>query len=59
MKPSLKPANPNFSSGPCAKRPGYDVTHLDITTLGRSHRSSIGKLALGRACSDTAKLLGL
>jgi len=59
VKPSLKPANPNFSSGPCAKRPGYDVTHLDITTLGRSHRSSIGKLALGRACSDTAKLLGL
>jgi len=59
LKPSLKPANPNFSSGPCAKRPGYDVAHLDITTLGRSHRSSIGKLALARACSDTAKLLGL
>jgi len=59
VKPSLKPANPNFSSGPCAKRPGYDVANLDISTLGRSHRSSIGKLALGRACSDTAKLLGL
>ena len=59
VKPRLKPTNPNFSSGPCAKRPGYDVANLDISTLGRSHRSSIGKLALGRACSDTATLLGL
>ena len=58
-KPSLKPANPNFSSGPCAKRPGYSVNSLDTTTLGRSHRSSVGKDALGRACSETAKLLKL
>lgn len=58
-KPSLKPANPNFSSGPCSKRPGYDVSALDISTLGRSHRSSLGKKALGRACADTAELLGL
>ncbi len=42
-KPTVKPANPNFSSGPCSKRPGYDVNALDITTLGRSHRSPIGK----------------
>lgn len=58
-KPSLKPANPNFSSGPCAKRPGYSVNALDLTTLGRSHRSSVGKDALGRACLETADLLKL
>jgi len=58
-KPTTKPNNPNFSSGPCSKRPGYNVTNLDIGTLGRSHRSSVGKAALGRACSDTAKILGL
>ncbi len=59
MKPTVKPANPNFSSGPCSKRPGYDVNNLDISTLGRSHRSTIGKQALGLACSKTAELLGL
>ncbi|BDX08162.1 phosphoserine transaminase [Planctobacterium marinum] len=59
MKPSVKPHNPNFSSGPCSKRPGYDVNNLDISTLGRSHRAAIGKDALGRACSKTAELLGL
>ena len=59
MKPTIKPANPNFSSGPCSKRPGYSLDKLDIATLGRSHRSAVGKQALGRACADTAKLLGL
>ena len=59
MQPSKKPVNPNFSSGPCSKRPGYDVTKLDTSTLGRSHRSAVGKDALGRACSETARLLGL
>ncbi|OUS09946.1 phosphoserine aminotransferase [Gammaproteobacteria bacterium 53_120_T64] len=58
-KPTVKPANPNFSSGPCSKRPGYSVEALDIATLGRSHRSAIGKKALARACADTAELLGL
>jgi phosphoserine aminotransferase len=57
--PALKPANPNFSSGPCAKRPGYDARHLKLDTLGRSHRSLIGKKALGLACSETARLLAL
>ncbi|GAA5316866.1 MAG: phosphoserine transaminase [Candidatus Pelagadaptatus aseana] len=59
MKPSVKPQNPNFSSGPCSKRPGYDVNALSLETLGRSHRSSLGKAALGEACSKTAELLGL
>jgi phosphoserine aminotransferase len=59
MKPVERPANPNFSSGPCSKRPGYSVNNLSIEALGRSHRSALGKNALGRACSDTAELLGL
>jgi len=59
MQPSVKPQNPNFSSGPCSKRPGYDVSQLDLATLGRSHRSSLGKAALGRACEQTAEVLGL
>lgn len=59
VKPTLKPINPNFSSGPCSKRPGYSVDGLDISTLGRSHRSSVGKKALARACADTAEILGL
>jgi phosphoserine aminotransferase len=59
MKPAARPANPNFSSGPCSKRPAYDVGRLSLETLGRSHRSALGKSVLGRACSDTAELLGL
>ncbi|MFZ4624122.1 MAG: phosphoserine transaminase [Rhodoferax sp.] len=58
-KPANKPANPNFSSGPCAKHPGYDVSQLQLDTLGRSHRSALGKKALGLACTETARLLGL
>ncbi|MGS2716710.1 phosphoserine transaminase [Eionea flava] len=57
--PLRKPNNPNFSSGPCSKRPHYDVNQLDVSTLGRSHRATIGKVALGKACSETAELLGL
>ncbi len=59
MKPSVKPGNPNFSSGPCSKRPGYDVATLQLDTLGRSHRSALGKSVLGRVCSRTAQLLEL
>ena len=59
MKPTSKPVNPNFSSGPCSKRPGYNVNDLDISTLGRSHRSSPGKAALLQACQETAQVLGL
>ena len=59
MKPTVKPDNPNFSSGPCSKRPAYDVRNLSLETLGRSHRSALGKAALGRACDETAALLGL
>ncbi|MCJ7814453.1 MAG: phosphoserine transaminase [Xanthomonadales bacterium] len=59
MKPVERPANPNFSSGPCSKRPGYNVSSLSLEALGRSHRSAVGKKALERVCSDTAELLGL
>ncbi len=58
-RPSVKPQNPNFSSGPCSKRPGYSVGNLDLSTLGRSHRSSLGKAALQKAIDDTAELLNL
>ena len=59
QQPLVKPKNPNFSSGPCAKRPGYDVSALKLDTLGRSHRSALGKEALGLACSETARILAL
>ena len=58
-QPDVKPVNPNFSSGPCSKRPGYDVNQLDLSTLGRSHRAAVGKTALKRACDQTAELLKL
>lgn len=59
MKPSLKPANPNFSSGPCTKRPGYNLAELDQSCLGRSHRSSLGKAKLKQAIDETARLLNI
>lgn len=59
MKPTVKPENSNFSSGPCSKRPAYDVQNLRLEALGRSHRSSLGKAVLSRVCTETAELLGL
>ena len=59
IKPSAKPSNVHFSSGPCAKRPGYRLQSLDTKTLGRSHRSSVGKSALRSVCDETKRLLGL
>lgn len=59
QKPAQRPKSPHFSSGPCAKRPGYDVSQLDLRALGRSHRSALGKELLGRACRQTHELLGL
>jgi phosphoserine aminotransferase len=45
-KPIKKPNNPNFSSGPCAKRPGWNVNNLRSDTLGRSHRAKLPKQRL-------------
>lgn len=52
-KPKVKPQNPEFSSGPCKKRPGYDVAKLRTDTLGRSHRSKLGKARLKKAIDGT------
>lgn len=59
MKPSVRPQNPNFSSGPCSKRPGYDVSQLDLRVLGRSHRSTLGSAVLADAINKTHAVLGL
>ena len=58
-KPKQKPATANFSSGPCAKRPGYNLQALKKAPLGRSHRSSTGKAALNRAIERTRQILDL
>ena len=42
-KPSSKPDNPNFSSGPCSKRPGWTIDALKNTPIGRSHRHKVCK----------------
>jgi phosphoserine aminotransferase len=55
--PSVRPKVPHFSSGPCAKRPGWKLSKLDISTLGRSHRSKHGKAALKRAIDLTREVL--
>ena len=56
-KPAVKPASPNFSSGPCAKRPGYSLANLAGAPLGRSHRAKVGKAKLGAAIQKTRELL--
>ena len=58
-KPTKKPARPFFSSGPCAKRPGYKLENLDAAPLGRSHRSSSGKARLREAIEKTKEILSL
>ncbi len=56
-KPALRPFVPHFSSGPCAKRPGWNFTALTDALLGRSHRSKIGKAKLKRAIDLTREVL--
>ncbi len=56
-KPDLRPANPNFSSGPCAKRPGWSLQALAAAPLGRSHRAKIGKTKLEQAIELTREIL--
>jgi phosphoserine aminotransferase len=55
--PALKPAVPHFSSGPCAKRPGWSVETLRGAVVGRSHRAKIGKARLQEAIDLTRKVL--
>ncbi len=56
-KPGVRPARPYFSSGPCAKRPGWNAQNLGTETLGRSHRAKIGKTRLKEAIDRTRALL--
>src|ERR1700749_3665751 len=56
-KPSGRPIVPHFSSGPCAKRPGWSLQALTDAVLGRSHRSKIGKAKLKRAIDLTREVL--
>ena len=58
-KPATKPKRAYFSSGPCAKPPGWTAQYLDISALGRSHRGAIGKAKLAEAIERTHALLRL
>ncbi len=57
QKPSIRPQNPNFSSGPCSKRPGWDLSALNDATIGRSHRSKLGKAKLAEALQLSKEVL--
>lgn len=58
-KPAVRPARPHFSSGPCAKPPGWTPDKIDTASLGRSHRSAIGKARLKLAIDKMRDLLEL
>ena len=57
--PASRPANPRFSSGPCAKIPTFELSKLSDAALGRSHRAAIGKEKLLAAIEETRDLLGI
>ncbi|GEO80452.1 phosphoserine transaminase [Pararhodospirillum oryzae] len=59
QKPATRPANPNFSSGPCAKRPGWTPAALADALVGRSHRAKPGKARLADVLDRSRALLGL
>ena len=58
-KPTIKPKNPNFSSGPCSKHPGFTLDALKDAPLGRSHRSVLGKSKLQESIEKTKEILGV
>ncbi|MBS0564614.1 MAG: phosphoserine transaminase [Proteobacteria bacterium] len=58
-KPAVRPANARFSSGPCAKIPGFSLDMLADAPLGRSHRAAIGKARLKEAIDLTREVLGV
>ena len=57
--PATRPANPRFSSGPCAKIPTFELSKLSDAALGRSHRAAVGKSKLKAAIEETRDLLGV
>jgi len=59
QRPATKPANPCFSSGPCAKRPGWTVEALKGTPVGRSHRASIGLKKIQEVINKSKAILGM
>ena len=59
IAPALRPANPRFSSGPCAKIPNYSLDMLTGASLGRSHRAAVGKAKLKEAIDLTREILGV
>lgn len=59
MKPAVKPQNPNFSSGPCSKYPGFTLDILKGALLGRSHRCGIAKERLNYSLKKTKEILGI
>ena len=59
MKPAVRPKNPQFSSGPCAKRPGWSLAELKAACVGRSHRSSEGRAKLAEVIERSRRVLGL
>ena len=59
MKPTRRPANPCFSSGPCAKRPGWSPAVLAGALVGRSHRASVGLARLVEVVERSRAILGL
>src|SRR3984885_6104761 len=58
-RPAVRPARPFFSSGPCAKRPGWTADNLNAALLGRSHRSKPGKARLKDTIERTRAILGI
>ena len=59
MKPSHRPTRPHFSSGPCAKRPGWSLDGLSDALLGRSHRFPEAKARLDEVAQRSKQLLGI
>ena len=59
MKPNMRPDCPDFSSGPCAKRPEWTPDSLKDAATGRSHRSKLGKKKLVEVIDRTRGLLGI
>ena len=58
-RPATRPAVPNFSSGPCAKRPGWTPSALADAAVGRSHRAKIGKAKLAEVITKSKSILGM
>ena len=59
VKPLIKPSNPKFSSGPCNKRPGWNLNNLDSVALGRSHRSELALKKIQKTIELSKKILDL